>query len=123
MGKTEKVGVVGFLDLTDEDDGDDEAVDTQDTRHDNGDDATHDELRSHNTHGGHADAGLRGTVGRAEVRENERRGGAGKAEERGSGRARHGESGGFGAGVGEDGMWMDRERRGSGMGGRRVWGV
>ena len=66
-----------------DDDGDDEAVDAEDTGHDHGDDGLHDELGAHDAHGGDADAGLGGAVGGAHAREDERGHGAHEAEEGG----------------------------------------
>ena len=48
-----------------DDDGDDEAVDAQDTRHDHGDDRLHHQLGPHDAHGGDPHAGLGGAVGGA----------------------------------------------------------
>lgn len=55
------------LTLSVEDDGDDESVDTQDTRHDNGDDRLEDEFGLEDTHAADADTALSGTVGGTEV--------------------------------------------------------
>jgi len=55
------------LTLSVEDDGDDESVDTQDTRHDNGDDRLEDEFGLEDTHAADADTALSGTVGSTEV--------------------------------------------------------
>lgn len=56
-----------FLTLVVEDDGDDEAIDTEDTRHDNGHDGLEDEIGLEDTHAADADARLGGSVGSAEV--------------------------------------------------------
>lgn len=105
MGKAHEVGIIGLGDLSDENDSHNETVDTKNTSHNNGDDTTHDQFRSHDTHGGHSDSGFCGTVGGTEVREDESGGGTGKAEEGGGGRARH-----FGVGCGgrKGGVWRDR---------------
>jgi len=50
-----------------EDDGDDQAIDTQNTRHDDGDDVAHDQARVHDTHGTDAHPGLGSAVGGAQV--------------------------------------------------------
>ena len=47
--------VLGKLTLSVKDDSDDEAIDTQDTRHDNGDDGLEDEVGLEDTHGANAD--------------------------------------------------------------------
>lgn len=49
------------------DDSNNEAVDTNDTSHDHGDDVTHDELRAHHTHRSDTNARLGGAVGGAEA--------------------------------------------------------
>ena len=63
-----KVWLTGAWD----DDGDNEAVDTEDTGHDDGDDRLDDQLGLEDCHRADAHAGLRGTVGRAHVTKNER---------------------------------------------------
>ena len=50
-----------------DDDGDDQAVNTQDTRHDDGDDVAHDQAGVHDTHGTDAHPGLGRPVGGAQV--------------------------------------------------------
>ena len=50
-----------------DDDRNDEAVDTEDTRHDDGHDRLHDQLRAEDTHGGNADACLRRSISSAET--------------------------------------------------------
>jgi hypothetical protein len=47
--------VLWRLTLSVKDDSDDEAIDTQDTRHDNGDDGLEDEVGLEDTHGANAD--------------------------------------------------------------------
>ena len=49
------------------DDSNDEAVDTQHTRHDNGDDRLHHEVGLHHAHRGHADTRLGSAVRSAQV--------------------------------------------------------
>lgn len=49
------------------DDSDDEAIDTQDTRHDNRYDGLEDEVGLEDTHGADADTWLSSTVGSTEV--------------------------------------------------------
>ncbi len=71
-------------DLSVEDDGDDEAVDTEDTRHDNGDDGLEDEVGLEDAHAADADAGLGGAVGSTEVAEHEGSSDAHVAEEGGA---------------------------------------
>ena len=56
-----------LIKLSVDDDSGDEAVDTEDTSHDNGDDGSHDEIRSHNTHGRNTDTSLGCSVGGTEV--------------------------------------------------------
>mmetsp|Transcript_93007 Transcript_93007/g.139605 ORF Transcript_93007/g.139605 Transcript_93007/m.139605 type:complete len:216 (+) Transcript_93007:34-681(+) len=77
--------VGGGLHLAIDDDGRDQAVDAKHAGHDHWDDAAHDHVRAHDTHGGNAHAGLGGAVGRAEVREDDGRGHAHEAEEGGGG--------------------------------------
>jgi hypothetical protein len=55
------------LTLSVKDDSDDKAVDTQDTRHDDGHDVLHDLRGVHDAHAGNADAGLGSAICRAEV--------------------------------------------------------
>jgi hypothetical protein len=50
-----------------DDNSDDEAVDAKYTRHDNGDDRLHHEVRLHHAHGRHTNAGLGGAVRSAKV--------------------------------------------------------
>ncbi len=50
-----------------ENDGDDETINTEHTRHDDGNNVTHDKLRIHHTHGGNTNAGLSSSVGSAQV--------------------------------------------------------
>ena len=76
-----------LVELSVDDDGGDEAVDTQDTSHDNGDDGPHDEIRSHDTHRGDTHTSLGGAVGRTEVRKDNSRGDAHEAEESRAGHA------------------------------------
>merc|ERR1719197_787910 len=65
------VTIVVSVDVVVDDDGNDEAVDTEDTSHDDGDDTSHDTVGGVDTEVGEADAGLGGTVGGAEVGEDE----------------------------------------------------
>lgn len=58
-------------DLSVQDHSHDQAVDTQNTRHDNGDDGLEDEVGLEDTHAADADARLGGTVSSTEVAENE----------------------------------------------------
>jgi len=76
----EIVGVSGG-DLSVKDDSDDESVDTEDTRHDNGHNGLEDEVGLEDTHAADADARLGGSVGSAQVAENEGRSDAHVAEE------------------------------------------
>lgn len=52
----------GGLDVTRDEDGDDETVNGNDTGHDYGDDTPDEEIRAEDTHGGDTDTGLGGTV-------------------------------------------------------------
>ena len=45
----------------------DQAVDAKHTRHHNGDDRLHDQVRLHDSHGGHANARLGGAIGGTQV--------------------------------------------------------
>ncbi|GMR44600.1 hypothetical protein PMAYCL1PPCAC_14794, partial [Pristionchus mayeri] len=58
----EIVVLTGRLDLTLEHHSHDQTVDTDDTRHNDGDDGLHDELWPHHSHGTDADGRLGGTV-------------------------------------------------------------
>lgn len=78
------VGTVD-LDLAVENHSHDEAVDTQDTRHDNGNNRLEDQVGLQDTHAADADARLGGAVGGAEVAEDEGGGDAHVAEEAGAG--------------------------------------
>ena len=62
------------LTIAGDDDGHDEPVDPQDTRHDDRDDVSHDQAGVHDTHGTDAHAGLGRPVGGAQVCVRERRG-------------------------------------------------
>ena len=62
-------------------DGHDETVDSQDTRHNDGDERLEDQVVLEHTHGGDTDASLGNTVARAQVAEDEGGGDAHKAEE------------------------------------------
>ena len=64
-----------------DDDGDDEAVDTEDTSHDDGDNRLNDQLGLEHGDGADADAGLGSAVGGTEVAEHEGRHDAHAAEE------------------------------------------
>ena len=77
------VAVVVGVDVVVDDDGNDEAVDTEDTSHDDGDDTSHDAVGGVDTEVGEADAGLGGTVGGTEVGEDEGGGAAHSTEEGG----------------------------------------
>ena len=77
------VTIVVSVDVVVDDDGDDEAVDTEDTSHDDGDDTSHDTVGGVDTEVGETDAGLGGTVGGAEVGEDEGGGAAHSTEEGG----------------------------------------
>lgn len=74
---------LGSGDLTDEDGGSDEAVDTQHTSHDNGDDVFHNLSRVGDTHRGDTNSGLSSTVGGTQVGKNEGGGDTHEPEERG----------------------------------------
>ncbi|TMS36953.1 hypothetical protein L596_003998 [Steinernema carpocapsae] len=65
MGKSlvEGVASAGGADLALQDHGDDQAVDTNDTGHNDGDDRLHDQLGTHHSHGADADGGLGRSVG------------------------------------------------------------
>ena len=65
----------------DDDDGDDHAVDTQDTGHDDGYDGFHDEFWFEDTHGADADSCFCGSVGGSEVGEDEGGGNSDVSEE------------------------------------------
>lgn len=56
-----------WLTWTGEDDGYDETVNTEHTRHDDGDNVTHHQAGVHDTHGRDTHAGLGGTVSGADV--------------------------------------------------------
>lgn len=98
-----RVAVVVGVDVVVDDDGDDEAVDTEDTSHDDGDDASHDAVGGVDAEVGEADAGLGRAVGRAEVGEDE------------GGRAAHGaeEGGGLRVLVGASGLALGDGEAGS----------
>eukprot|EP00968_Pinguiococcus_pyrenoidosus_P006549 scaffold438_cov250-Pinguiococcus_pyrenoidosus.AAC.15 len=64
-------------------DGHDEAIDTEHTRHDDRDDVAHDQIRLHNPQSCDADAGLRRSVSCADVREHQRARDAQETEQRG----------------------------------------
>ena len=64
-----------------DDDGDNEAVDTEDTSHDHGDDRLDDELGLEDSDGADADAGLGSAVGGTHVAEDEGRDDSHAAEE------------------------------------------
>merc|ERR1711916_259949 len=70
-----------------DDDRDNEAVNTDNTRHDNRDDASHDEVRLDDAHGADADGRLGGAVGGAEAAKRDRSGDSEGAEQRCDGRA------------------------------------
>ena len=55
-----------------DDDSDDEPVDPEHTCHDNTNDVLHDESRRHHAHGAEPDAALGGSIGGAQVGEDER---------------------------------------------------
>ena len=67
----EEVALLG-LDVGVDDDRNDEAINTQNTRHDDGDEALEDLGAVDDGEGGEADGGLGGPVGRTEVAEDER---------------------------------------------------
>ena len=50
-----------------ENDADDQPVDTEDTRHNDGHDRPEDEVRSGDAHGADADSGLGGSVGGSKI--------------------------------------------------------
>ncbi|KAI0565917.1 V-type H+-transporting ATPase subunit c [Gracilaria domingensis] len=107
MGEADEEGVIGFGNLTDQDDSDDQTVDTEHTSHNNRNDATHDELGTHDTHGGDSNAGLCCSICGAQVGEDEGGGGTGEAEEGGGGITRH-----FEEKVDKsDEEWSERRRR------------
>ena len=58
------------LTLSVKDDSDDEAIDTQDTRHDNWNDGLEDKVGLEDTHWANADAWLSGSIGSAEIYKN-----------------------------------------------------
>ena len=59
---------VGFSgDLLEDEEGDNKAIDSQNTSHDNWDDGFEDELRLEDSHGGDSDSGLGGSVGSSQV--------------------------------------------------------
>ena len=60
-------GVVGVGDVLDDNDGNNEAVDTEDTSHDDGNDVLHDSIRVGDTHRGNTDGGLGSAVSRTKV--------------------------------------------------------
>lgn len=53
-------------------DSNDQTVDGNDTRHDNGNDGLHDQLRSHHRHGGNTCAGFRRSIGGSEGQNGEK---------------------------------------------------
>uniref|UniRef100_A0A8W7P8J1 Uncharacterized protein n=1 Tax=Anopheles coluzzii TaxID=1518534 RepID=A0A8W7P8J1_ANOCL len=55
-----------LIQRTGDKDSDDQTVDGNDTRHDNGNDGLHDQLRTHHRHGGNTGTGLGRTIGSAE---------------------------------------------------------
>mmetsp|Transcript_52137 Transcript_52137/g.135202 ORF Transcript_52137/g.135202 Transcript_52137/m.135202 type:complete len:221 (-) Transcript_52137:41-703(-) len=65
-----------------DDDGNDEAVDAEHTRHDHGDDRLHHQIRLHHTHRRDADARLGSAVRRTQIGEDERDRRTHEAEER-----------------------------------------
>ena len=77
----------GLVELSVDDDGGDETVDSQNTSHDDGDDGSHNQVGSHDTHGRDAHAGLGGAVGRSEVGKHDGRGDTHETKEGGAGNA------------------------------------
>ena len=73
--------LVMYLTLADQDNANNEAVDTQDTSHNDGDEGLVDELGLEHTDAGDADTGLGSTVGGTEVAEHHGGGDAHEAEE------------------------------------------
>jgi len=71
MAASAFAGIVSVLTGARNDDRDDEAVDTEDTSHDDGDDGLDDELGLEDSDGADADAGLGSAVGGTHVAENE----------------------------------------------------
>jgi len=66
-----------------DEDGDDKAIDTNDTSHNNGNDVLDDQVRSEDTHGADTDTRFRGAIGSTEAGEDDGRRAAHSPEERG----------------------------------------
>lgn len=62
----------GRIQRTGDKDSNDQTVDGNDTRHDNGNDGLHDQLRPHHRHGGNTGTGFRRSIGGSEGAENDR---------------------------------------------------
>lgn len=70
-----------LLQRTGNQDSDDQTVDGNDTRHDDGDDGLHDQLGSHHRHGGNTGTGLGRSIGSSEGAEDDGSGRSHDAEE------------------------------------------
>jgi hypothetical protein len=69
------------LQILGDEDGDDERVDGENTGHDDGDEALHDQVRPEGSHACNANAGFRGAISRARAAKDHGRGNTAHANE------------------------------------------